>query len=381
MIKNTSAAGMPRLITVIICTGLLIASLLALAKVNAPTSSDNYKDYLHTVDTFTLAAPQTLTVSREFSGRIEARQTLTLGFELAGTIASMNVNDGDFVKKGQRLAQLDNQLLEADLDKLSAQHTQIQAQLKLNIQTLHRQQTLKNKNYAAGQRLDELQAEKVQLQAKLRLIQTQKKQSKIRIKKSTLFAPFDGQISVRYRAQGGVVNPSEPVLELVEDSQLQIKVAVPLDFAQQLNVGQAVHIQTLNGAKNLQFDALIDTISRSVSLGSYTQTLRLSLPENINQTFLSNGQIVMANIQETRNEVGYWLPSTALTEGLRGTWNVLLLSEQDENKSQLQKMAVTPLHFKHSQVFIAESAYFKSGRKVVANGTQRLSNKQWVIAP
>ena len=379
--KKITPTEIPRVGIVAAVAILLVISLLFLARMNAKPDNNDYVSYNHTVSPYTLGELETLVVDREFSGLVEAQQTLTLGFELAGTIAVMSVNDGDLVKQGQLLAQLDTQLLRGELKKLSAQYKQAQAQLVLNQKTLKRQQTLKDKNYAAGQRLDELQAEKIQLQANKTYIQAQQQQVNIRLKKSALYAPFDGQISVRYRVKGAVVSPSEPILELVEDNQLQIKVAVPLHFSKQLKQGQQVNIQTLNNTETLSFTSTIDTISRSVSSGSYTQVLRLSLPSSMSHQQLSNGQVVVANIKEPRNKTGYWIPNTALTEGLRGTWNILLLSDEKAGKRQIQKVAVTPLYFKHAQVFIEQAGYLSAGRLLVSNGAQRLSNQQWVTTP
>ena len=68
-------------------------------------------------------------------------------------------------------------------------------------------------------------------------------------------------------------------------------------------------------------------ISRSVESGSYTQFLRLSLPHSFDSAQLINGQIVLATIKEARHIKGYWIPNMALTEGLRGTWNIMLLGK------------------------------------------------------
>ncbi len=379
--KLPENSTIPHVSTVCIAALLLLISLFTLGQMNAEPINNADKDYVHSVASMTLPPLQALSVSREFSGRIEAQQTLNLGFELAGTIINMRVNDGDFVKKGQLLAQLDPQLLQADLKQLNAKYTQVQARLTLNQQTLKRQQTLKSNNYAAEQKLDELQAEQQELQANLLLIQTQQQQIRIRLKKSSLYAPFQGQISFRYRVKGAVIRPSEPIFEIVQDQQLDIKLSVPLTLGKQLEIGQKIAIKTLEGLTPLRFNARIESISRSISEGSYTQTLRLSLPEKLNHAQLSNGQIVVATISEQREEMGYWLPISALTEGLRGSWNILILGEPVNEQRQIKKLAVNTLYFQHAKVFIAASPYLTTDSLIVTNGTQRVSNLQWVLAP
>jgi multidrug efflux pump subunit AcrA (membrane-fusion protein) len=92
---------------------------------------------------------------------------------------------------------------------------------------------------------------------------------------------------------------------------------------------------------------------------------------------LANGQIVLAKIEQQRDILGHWIPQSALTEGLRGTWQVFLVADNN-GEFQLQKVAVSPHYYHRDQVFIGSSDFLPAQSRIVADGTQRLSNFQTV---
>ncbi|MEO1103924.1 MAG: biotin/lipoyl-binding protein, partial [Pseudomonadota bacterium] len=95
-----------------------------------------------TVRVATLTYAESYEVERRFSGQVEPAQESVLGFELAGTVATLLVDEGDRVEKGAPLARLDTRLLEAERTQLAANRTAIEAQAELARRTTERQTTL-----------------------------------------------------------------------------------------------------------------------------------------------------------------------------------------------------------------------------------------------
>ena len=96
--------------------------------------------YFHRVAAMTLQEQQQYAVARRFSGRISAQQHTDMGFELAGKLADVMVDQGEQVKAGQVLATLDTELLRIERRELDAQLAESRARLKLTHATgrLHR---------------------------------------------------------------------------------------------------------------------------------------------------------------------------------------------------------------------------------------------------
>ncbi|MEO1370275.1 MAG: biotin/lipoyl-binding protein, partial [Acidobacteriota bacterium] len=70
-------------------------------------------------------------VERSFTGRVEARRSSHLGFELGGRLTAVTVEEGDRVRRGQVLARLDTDRLEARRRSAAAQLEQATAEMTL----------------------------------------------------------------------------------------------------------------------------------------------------------------------------------------------------------------------------------------------------------
>jgi multidrug efflux pump subunit AcrA (membrane-fusion protein) len=70
-------------------------------------------------------------VTTRFLGVVEAATDSNVGFEVAGVLASLTANEGDFVTTGQVLGELDTRQQRAALSLASAQEKEVAAQLRL----------------------------------------------------------------------------------------------------------------------------------------------------------------------------------------------------------------------------------------------------------
>ena len=74
----------------------------------------------HSVDVMNIEVQESYIQSRFAYGRVEAAQRANAGFELAGTLIQVQVDEGDKVSKGQLLARLDTVRLDARMVELQA---------------------------------------------------------------------------------------------------------------------------------------------------------------------------------------------------------------------------------------------------------------------
>jgi multidrug efflux pump subunit AcrA (membrane-fusion protein) len=132
------------------------------------------------------------TVKRRFSGQIEAPQSASVSFEQGGTLKTVLVDDGDTVLAGQPLAMLDDRLLRADVARLKASKTALEAQLELATLTDKRQAELQTKGFASAQSADQTRLSIVELNARLAEIEASILAASIRLEKAVIRAPFDG---------------------------------------------------------------------------------------------------------------------------------------------------------------------------------------------
>src|SRR3972149_3528266 len=173
------------------------------------------------------------------TGTLEPTNEVEISSELSGIIRSVLVDYNDEVKKGQALAQLDTDKLEAeaararaDLAVANARVAEAQATLAEARQNLDRYQRLIEKNVASGQKLDEAKATyeraKASLDSAKADVEVAKADLKLRqtdIEKACICSPIDGVVLKRQVEPGQTVAATlqAPVLFTVAEDLTEME--------------------------------------------------------------------------------------------------------------------------------------------------------------
>jgi len=254
-----------------------------------------------------------------YSGTLRAGNTTGVGFELSGKLSELYVDSGAKVIRGQVLARLDTRLLEAERQEILANLSQNQANIELASSTLKRHLELQKSGYVAEQLLDENRNQLSQLEAAKKGLLALKYANQLKLDKSLLRSPFDGTISQRQHSFGEVVNAGSPVFIVVGHVNPEAYIGVPVTLAQQFTPGQEVNISV----QNQHVKAKIAGISAEVNPISRTLELRISLPES---AAVINGDIAYLHHTQTITQPGYWVPIAALSDGMRGRWQLYVIN-------------------------------------------------------
>ena len=372
---------------------LLQLGLTACTPGNADESSETegmtgqiqYHDqsYYHLAKSEPVILQQGYHVERRFSGSVQVKQNAAIGFEQSGKVASLYFDEGDQVQQGDLLAAQDTELLQMEREELKAQFSEIEAELNLTRNNLKRLTQLKQSGFTSTQSIDELEArQKVLLASRLR-VKAALDANQIRIEKANLYAPFSARISQRLQDSGSVVNAGVPVFQLLQSGNSEVKIGVPVrlldTILQQQAGGPKLGKET--GKKDglvLEIDGLTyptTLLAAGAEVHPVTRTvaLRFSLPES---TRLVNGQMAYLTVAEHHQAQGFWLPLTALTDGVRGMWNLYTLQPETESSVDglklytLQSRNITVLHATQEMAYV--SGALADGERVLTAGLQRL---------
>lgn len=338
--------------------------------------SKNAEKYYQSAALMNISPKKSYSIARDYLGQVTAKQQTNLSFEYSGRISEILVDNGDIVKKGQLLAQQDTQLLSYKRSELQAQITQLQAQIALNKTNLTRIKTLIADGYSSKQRLDELNTENKILKAQINGLNARIQTLEYQEEKSALTAPFDGVITHRLISNGEVIIPSKTSFRIIESANNEISVGIPSKVASTLSLGQLIQIKINNQNKQAKLIAIghqIDAINRTVQL-------RLKMLEQIDKNKSFNGQLVRITIEQKINKAGFWLPINAITDGVRGQWQVFIASPSLDAKSsfQLQAATVNILHANEHSVYVNGIAIKQY--KIVAQGVHRYVAGQVVLS-
>lgn len=334
------------------------------------------KSYHQSARLMAISPELNYTIERDYLGQVTAKQHTNLSFEYSGKVSNVLVDNGDVVKKGQRLAQQDIQLLSYKTSELQAQIAQLQAQIGLNKANLSRITTLISDGYSSKQRLDELNAENQILKAQIDGLSARINTLAYQREKSTLIAPFNGVITKRLISNGEVTAASNPIFRIIESANNEINVGIPSKVASTLNLGQLIPIKIDNQIKQAKLIAIghqIDAVNRTVQL-------RLKMLEKLDKTKNFNGQLVRITIEQKISKAGFWIPINALTDGVRGQWQIFIASTATDStiNYELQTATVNVLHTNEHSVYISGLAIKQ--HQIVAQGVHRYVAGQVVTA-
>ncbi|MEM9533714.1 MAG: efflux RND transporter periplasmic adaptor subunit, partial [Pseudomonadota bacterium] len=312
----------------------------------------------------TLAGQPSYAIDREFAGLVTPAQATDLGFELAGKTAQVSVDEGDSVKAGDPVAVLDTELLEDEREQLVAQRQELDAALKLNGLNRERIAELTSKGFASEQRADELDTERDSLTARRAQVQAALAANRTRLDKSVLRAPFDATVSRRFVDSGAVVNAGTPIFRLLESSQLEARIGVPVRMLPSLAVGQPIEIRV----GPTPVPGTVIALGQDVTRATLTVPVRVALAT---EAIAVPGDQAYLTLPEQVEQAGFWVPLEALSEGMRGLWNIYAAVPDASSESfVLATRDVRVLYADGERAFVTGA--IENSEQIVLSGVHRL---------
>src|SRR5271157_3444367 len=186
---------------------------------------------------------------------LEYKKTSLLGANQMGVLEECRVAPGDKVKAGQVLGHLRDEEFRAELDARATQAASdiairvAEARHKLALSKLERTQKLINRNYASIEELNiqtqEEEAERLSIEdarQKKKLAELQRKQTEATIRSRQIKSPHDGVVVEVLKVPGQSVSIADPVLRVVDPSELRVTGYLDVTDAWRVRPGQAVKV-------------------------------------------------------------------------------------------------------------------------------------------
>ena len=309
-------------------------------------------------------------------GRVEASKQASLGFELGGTLESAYVDEGDRVKKGQVLAELDIQRLEAQMREIEASIARAKADARLAELSEQRVAKLVKERLESPQRLDETREATQSALAMVREMEARKDSVTVDFVKSKIVAPYDGTILTRPVDPGSVVGQGSTILTIQKDADTEVRMAMAADKAFKLNKGQRYQLHY--GER--QFTASLKSIANARTINTRTVDAIFEIDTNISTdvtAMVLPGDLLTLLIPTETAIAGYWVPKSSLTNGIRGMWNLFTVSSPDAEQSVVAK-SVNVLYSDQSKAFVTGA--LEASDYVLVSGGQKLVPEQKVYA-
>ncbi len=309
------------------------------------------------------ARPVTVEVSRvqvmklsddvQAVGSLRSRQGVVLRPEVSGRITQLNFRDGERVRKGQLLVQLDDQLPQAQVKQSQAELSIAQANHKRN-------QELLAQNFVSQRSLDESAANLEVAQAKLALAQATAARLKI-------LAPFDGIAGIRNVNVGDYLKDGTDIVNLEDIDTVYVDYRLPERFQTQVRPGQraVVELDALPGRK---FEARVQAVDPLIDANGRSIGVRASIANT--QLLLRPGMFARVTTVFGVRDKARVVPEEAIVPQGGRQYVIKLVPGADKDSLVSQRVEVRVGIRRPGQVEIVDG--LKEGETVVTAGQQRL---------
>lgn len=182
-------------------------------------------------------------------GTLRSRQGVVLRPEVSGRVAQLGFRDGQNVRRGQLMLQLDDTLQRAQLK-------QAQAQAQIASTNLQRSRELLAQGFVSQSAVDTNQAALQVAEAQVALAEAQ-------LARMRVLAPFDGMAGIRSVDVGEYIKDGADVVNLEDLSLLTVDFRLPERYATRVRTGQPVEL-TLDAVTGRAFTGRIEALDSQV---------------------------------------------------------------------------------------------------------------------
>ena len=289
----------------IACLGLLLAGCEEPAPVETVERVRAIKSY---VVTERAGADQ-----RRYSGTLVASDTSGLAFAVSGTVAAVEVKQGDQVTAGQVLARLDPEPFDLNVQAAEAEQTSAKAQFSEKENTLARQTQLFEKGWIAKAALDQAVAAYDAAEAQLNVARTRLGTAQRDKGNTVLRAPFDGVIAERAVEAFEEIRAGSPLFQINSEGALEVELAVPDNLVDRLAVGTPAIVE-VSTVDRCGCDAVISEIG-SASGAANTVMVKAALLSANSSLLPGMGAEVTISLSDDAGARGFLVPLTAIAPG------------------------------------------------------------------
>lgn len=298
-------------------------------------------------------------VNRSFTGLVSSDETSNLGFKMGGQIIKLNVEEGQRVSKGEFIAQIDPIDYQLKLDAAKAAYLNSQSQLD-RYRRLIEKQAISQQDYEIAQ--TNYARDKANYENAVSVLND-----------TRIYAPFSGIIEQKYVDNYQRVQPTEPVVRLINPNMLEVTFTLPESSIGLMSQPDKDFTVEFENYKGIQFKAKVTKfVDASPDGGGLPVTLAIDDPRfNLREYNVRPGFSCTVNLRVENpgyeNVTG--IPITAVYSDLETGKDNVWVYDAKTGTVTLRPVKLGQLY--NNDMVIVESGIVP-GDEIVSAGVQQL---------
>ena len=317
----------------------------------------------------TVAAAERRSVPFELpaTGMVEPLQTVQVQAQVNGILERVAFKEGDEVKQGQVLFQLDARPYRAALEQASAILARDRAQATNAAQEAQRYQSLAEKEYVTSQQYDQVRTTAAAAQATLAGSQAAVDQARLNLQYATIRAPIAGRTGSLLLRQGNLVRAStaEPLVVINRLRPILVRFSVPANNLPliQAHLGKEMIVRAEPSGGGDPSEGTLSFVDNAVDTATGTILLKGRFPNDDGS--LWPGGFVNVRLQLYVEPDALVIPAAAVVAGQQGSFVFVIQPD-----SSASTRAVTVSRTAGDLAIV--SGDLQPGDRVVVDGQLRL---------
>jgi len=257
-------------------------------------------------------------------GTVIAYNNVVVRSQITGQLVKISFTQGQTVKKGDLLGEIDPRPYQAQLDQAVANRDRDQAQVANAQANLNRYTPLEAKGFATTQLVDTQKAQLAQLNAMVKSDEAIIESTRVNLSYTQLTAPIDGVTGIRQIDEGNIIHPTDPngLVDVTQIQPISLIFTLPQttfpEIQQELDKGQVSVMAYSQDDKTKLDEGKLILINNQIIQTTGTIQLRADFPNAKRQ--LWPGELVNARLLLTTRKGGLTVPVPAVQQGPHGPY-------------------------------------------------------------